>query len=300
MKVLITGGSGRFAKYMVRALREDYELRLFSRNPPPEELAGMNWMAGDLNVFDDCRRAVEGVEAIMHLGAVPWPSDHPREPEAMRARGWSIPPFDATMHTNLMGTYYLLMAAVQAGVRVVVMTGSNCAFGHGYRISDRPFPIHYLPLDEAHPSDVEDSYSYSKLAGEELLASFSRAYGLRTYVTRPSGICPPERLRAMAEGMKPAKGWVDSMWAYVASEDLAVLQRMIMEKAAALPMHAVYIANAADTAALEPSLELVEKYRPDLLPVTRGLQGHDAFFSIAKARAEVGWEPQHTWREYLR
>jgi UDP-glucose 4-epimerase len=297
-KVLITGGSGKFAGFMVDALRGRYDLVLFSRTRPPGDRADLPWIEGDLNVFEDCQRAVEGVDLIQHLGAVPNPSDHPEIRAARRSHGLPELPFQATMHTNIMCTYYLLLAAVQAGVKAMVMTGSNCAFGHGFRLSQTPFPIKYLPLDEGHPSDVEDSYSYSKLAGEELLASFSRAYGLRTYVTRPSGICPPERLRRMAETVAPVTAWSDWMWAYVASEDLAELQRMIMEKADLLPVHSVYVANGLDSTVLEPSQEIVARFRPELLPVTR-LSGHQAFWSTAKAQQEVGWVPKHSWRDTL-
>ncbi len=299
MKVLITGASGRFAQYMVKELRDRYELVLFSRKPLPQDRAGLPWVQGDLNLLEDCRRAVEGVDAIQHLGAVPWPSDHPRLRPARQASGRQVPELDATMHTNLMGTYYLLMAAVQAGVGTVVMTGSNCAFGHGFRISDRPFPFRYLPLDEEHPSDVEDSYSYSKLAGEQLLASFSRAYGIRTYATRPSGICPPEELQRMAREAGPCKGWSEWLFDYVASEDLATLQRLIMEQAASLPIHDVYVANGLDSSLLEPSREVIARYHPELLPLVRGMDGHEAFFSVVKAQRALGWTPTHGWRGYL-
>ena len=47
-------------------------------------------------------------------------------------------PFDATFKTNLLGTYYLLQAAIAAGVKIFVRAGSNCAFGHGFGISKTP------------------------------------------------------------------------------------------------------------------------------------------------------------------
>ena len=216
----------------------------------------------------------------------------------MAELGRDVPSFDMTMRTNIMGTYYMMQAAVQAGVEVVVMTGSNCALGHGYRISDTPFPINYLPLDEAHPSDVEDSYSYSKLAGEELLASFTRAYGIRTYVTCPAGICPPERRKRMAENAQSSTGWNDWLWGWVASEDLAWAQRALMEKAERLPPHGVYLLNGADTTALEETVELVAKFRPVLLPLVEEMEGHQAFFSTEKARHAFGFEARYTWREY--
>ena len=46
----------------------------------------------------------------------------------------------------MLGTYYLMQAAVEAGVKTVVMAGSNCALGHGFRISDSPFPIELSSL----------------------------------------------------------------------------------------------------------------------------------------------------------
>jgi UDP-glucose 4-epimerase len=299
MKVLITGASGRLAEWIVKSLRDEHELVLFSRTQPPEDRRDLHWIRGDLNSLAYCRRAVEGVQAIQHLGAVPWPSDHPGQRADREESGAPVPPLDATIHTNIIGTYYLMQAAVQAGVERVIMAGSNCAFGHGYRISDRPFPFRYLPLDENHPSDVEDSYSYSKLAGEELLASFTRAYGIRTYVTRPAGICPPQRRREIAAGAKPAAGWTEWLWGYVPSEDLAAMHRLLLIGGEELPKHRVYVANAKDTTALEPTCELIERFQPKLLPLANEIDGHAAFFSTARAERELGWQSQLTWREYL-
>ena len=297
-KVLITGASGRFGGFVAQALRHDYELVLASRTRPTGALADLPWIQADLTSFADCQRIVAGVEAIQHLGANPEPSDHPEVRREHALRGDAAQPFDETMRTNLMGTYYLLTAAVQASVKTVVMTGSNCAFGQGYRISDRPFPVHYLPMDEQHPSDVEDSYSYSKLTGEELLAQFTRAYGLRTYMTRPSGICPEERLRNMASNAKPCDGWSPWMFAYVPSVDLATMQRQIMEQAEALPAHDVFVANALDSTLLEPTMEIVERFRPDLVVKCRGIGGHDALFSAAKAQRLLGWRQTVSWRDF--
>jgi nucleoside-diphosphate-sugar epimerase len=299
MKVLITGVSGRLGPFVVKDLEAaGHDLVLSSRREPGEEIQNWPWVQGDINNFEDCQRmlASGGFDAIQHLAAQPWPVDHPTQRAQAEERGI---PFDATMRSNIMGTYYLLQAALAQDIGIFVMTGSNCALGHGYRISDTPFPYQYLPVDEAHPADVEDSYSYSKLVGEELLASYTRAYGMRTHMVRAAGICNEERRRRMAENAKPVTGWNPWLWCWIGSEDVASAQRLLMEKAAEIVPHGTYFCNGDDSTALQPTRELIETYKPELLPLVRDLEGHASLLSNKKLRETVGWAPQTSWREYL-
>jgi UDP-glucose 4-epimerase len=300
MKVLVTGVSGRFGPYAVRELEKaGHEIVLFSRKKPQDEFAHLTWIQGDVNDYEDCMRAMKGgFDAIQHLAAKPSPTDHPKE-EAKVSGAGRDPGFDMTMRTNIMGLYYLLQAALQNDIGTFVMTGSNCALGHGYRISDRPFPIMYLPIDEEHPSDVEDSYSYSKLAGEMLLASYAKAYGMRTYALRSAGIRNEEQRVQMARNVRPAASWDEWLWPWIASEDLASAHRLLMEQAHRIEPHGVYFCNNDDTSALEPTKELIEKFRPDLLPLAASLQGYESLMSNRKLKESVGWTPVCSWREYL-
>ena len=298
MRVLVTGVTGRLGPYVVAELeRAGHEPVLFARREPPGEMGHLRWAQGDITVFEDCLKAMEGgIEAVQHLAAQPWPTDHPGQRKMAEERGV---PFDATMRSNVMGTYYLLQAALQKEVGIFVMTGSNCALGHGYRISDRPFPFDYLPVDEDHPSDVEDSYSYSKLAGEDLLRSYSNAYGMRTYAVRAAGICNEERRRNMAANAKPAGGWTEWLWGWVGSEDVASAHRLLMEKAHDIAPYGAFFCNGDDTSALESSRELLERFRPDLVSKVRDLEGHASFISNRRLQDAVGWEHRTSWRMYL-
>jgi len=295
VKVLVTGASGRLGAYLVAELGSaGHEVVLMSRSRPASA-DRWRWVQGDITDFEACLRATEGgIEAVQHVAANPWASDHPESRARYEERGV---PFDDTMRTNIMGTYYLLQACLRRRIGIFVMTGSNCALGHGGRISGTPFPISYLPIDEKHPSAVEDSYSYSKLVGEELLASYTRAYGMRTYVLRSAGICSAERRASIAERAGPASGWDDWLWAWVGSEDVASAHRLLMERAQEIEPHGVYFCNADDTTAVEPTQELVQRYRPDLLSVTGRLEGHESLLSNRRLKQAVGWEHKTSWRE---
>jgi len=86
-----------------------------------------------------------------------------------------------------------------------------------------------------------------------LLASYTRAYGIRTYALRLTGIFPPERRAETARRARPATGWDPWLWAWVGSEDAASAHRTLMEKCEAVPPHAVFYCAADDTTALEPA-----------------------------------------------
>ena len=298
MRVLVTGASASFAPFVIDdLLAAGHEVVLFSRKPPLDRFSHLPLVQGDITCFEDCQRAVSGgIEAIQHIAARPGPVDHPDFRADAAEKGI---PFDATMLSNLMGPYYLLHAALAADIEIFVMTGSNCALGHGFRISGTPFPFQYLPVDEAHPTNVEDSYSYTKYVGEELLASFTRAYGIRTYALRSAGICNEQRRRDMARYAGPAGGWTDWIYAWVGAEDIACAHRLLMEQARDITPHGVYYCNGNDTSVLTPSREIVERFRPDLLPHVGDLEGFASFFSNKALREAVGWEHKTSWRIYL-
>ena len=295
MKVLVTGSSGRLGPYVVDELdRAGHELVLFSRRKPTADT--WPWVAGDIGEAADCLKAVAGggFDAIQHLAAQAWPTDHP----TLRDKALEADlPLDTTMRSNVLGTYNLLQAAVATGISLFIMTGSNCALGHGYRISDKPFPFRFLPVDEEHPPDVEDSYSLSKLLGEEMLASYTRAYGMRTYVVRSAGICDPERRETMRRDGKTAQSWNPWLWAWVGSEDVASAHRLLMERAHEIEPHGSYFCNGNDTAALEPTVQLIETHAPGLAGLIRDLPGHASLISNEKLRRTVGWSPRTSWRE---
>ena len=306
MKLLITGGTGNLAEYVVRELEGEHELVLFDRVKPGEGrikfVSGHPYVCGDLTNGDDCALAVRGCDAVIHLGAIPYPTDHPSSVARFRAMGWEVLPFDETMRVNTMGTYHIMHAAVEAKVKVVVAVSSNCVLGHLdiYKISDKPFSIHYLPIDEEHPRQPEGSYALSKSFQEQIMEAYTRAYGIRSYALRPARIQRPELQQEYARKAPPTKAFTGEVInGYTDIGDAARAVRMCLEAYKDLPPYDAYYVNAADTLAPENSLELVQRFRPDLLAKVRDLPGRSAFISTAKATKAFGWKAESSWTRFL-
>lgn len=307
MRVTITGGTGNVAEYLIKELEGKHDLVLFDRVPPGQNRIQYEIkhpvVVGELLSVDDCERAVKGSDAIIHLGAIPYPSEHPGTVARVTAMGRQPLPYDETMKINTMGTYYLMEAARRQAVKVVVASTSNCVLGHleSYRFSGRPFEIEYLPVDEQHPKHAEDTYSLSKQFQEEIMHAFTRAHGIRTYAIRPAGVARPERQIDYAKSYKPPERWDQGFNGYADIRDLARAFRMCMEAGLAgeLPPFDDYYINNPDTWSLEDSKDMVARLRPDLASLGEGLVGRQSLISAAKAGRAFGWKAEHSWTEYL-
>src|SRR5438105_571279 len=106
MQITITGGTGSLSQYIQDELAGKHELVLFDRVAPGQNRINYEIkypvVVGDLTSFDDCQRAVAGSQAVIHLGAIPFPVEHPVWGKAVP--GGSSLPWDETMRVNTMGT----------------------------------------------------------------------------------------------------------------------------------------------------------------------------------------------------
>jgi UDP-glucose 4-epimerase len=162
MHILLTGASGRIGSYLVQALQnEGHTVRGFDiaeprAYPPPETM-----VIGSLVDENAVNRAVDGVDAVLHLAALM--SWHPDDEVAL---------FDA----NVQGTYTLLRAAAQAKVGRFVFASSG-------EVYPELNPA-YLPINEDHPTRPASVYGLTKLLGEEMVQNFARRAGLPYCILR--------------------------------------------------------------------------------------------------------------------
>ena len=296
MNILVTGGSGKLARYVAQEFA-DHDLLLMDVAPPPEDRAGLPFLQGDLASFEDCQKAVAACqpEVILALGALPWPSDDPNVIARAKQSGRELPPFDTTIRSNILGLYYLLQAAVEARVKAVIHTSSIVSVvgaGTDYR---------YLPVDDDHPSCPTNSYNYSKIAGELMLEWFTRTFKIQTCCLRPAWNWSPDELRKFSREVKPATQFENGgLWHYVDTRDIGWAHRLAFDALDRLLPHDRFLIHAADHRAIEDSYELVAKFRPDLLQsIPVYLKGRQSFVSCEKAHNAFGYQARYSWTDYL-
>ncbi|MDR0416844.1 MAG: NAD(P)-dependent oxidoreductase [Propionibacteriaceae bacterium] len=299
-QVLVTGGSGALASYVIpRLAAAGFQSTAFDVAPPTRLDEAVPFIQGDLTSLGDCLRAMSYArpEVIVHLGAIPSPRE--MKPGWFRTR--QIAPEDLTMRANVMGTYCLMEAATKiGGVKQVVFASSYYVLGLGFRISDRPFDVRYLPLDEEHPLEPEDSYSVSKLLGEEILKSYQRAYGIRVVALRLMGVDYPFR-NPDHYGETPVSqpghvgGPVGTTFQYVDARDAADAVVLAIEAKGLEAFEAFHIST--DTIYDEDTKSVVARVWPDLAPLAEGFVGAEGVISDAKARAKLGYQPHYSWRD---
>ena len=160
--ILVTGSAGRVGSRVARQLLDKghrvtgFDLRASGIDHPTyrEVLGG----------FDDraaARQAVQGAEAILHLGAfMSWlPSDR-----------------DRLFQANVEGTRVLLEEAAAVKPKRLVFASSGEVYPEN--VPD------YQPIDEDHPLKPRSPYGLSKLLGEEIVRFFERTSGTPATILR--------------------------------------------------------------------------------------------------------------------
>src|SRR3989442_459190 len=177
MRYLITGGAGfigsHLAQHLVGAGHDVVVLDDLStgrRENLVPVADRVHLIVGSVTDPDTCRRALDGVDCVLHQAAVTSVERSVREPLA-------------THGVNATGTVNLLLAAGEAGVRRVVFAGSTSAYGN---------PVG-LPNSEDDPTRPLSPYAASKLAAEQYCQAFHATYGLEPVVLRYFNIFGPRQ-----------------------------------------------------------------------------------------------------------
>jgi len=158
MKFLLTGAAGFIGGYVARQLKEHGQtVRAFDVRE--RDIGADEWILGDLRDLALLERAVDGVDRVIHLAAIP--ASRPREE------------WPHVVDVNVRGTYLLMEAMARRGVRRIVFASSACVLGGVCNWRYRPLPL-YLPFDEDALVDADEPYSLSKRVNELTAMMFLR------------------------------------------------------------------------------------------------------------------------------
>ena len=119
----------------------------------------------DIRNYDAVLEASKGIDVIYHLAA------------QSNVMG-SSHNLDYSFSTNVLGTYNVLKAARECGVRRVVFASSREVYGEP----------ELLPVAEDHPPISKNAYGASKIAGELYCRVFQQLYGLDIAILRLTNV----------------------------------------------------------------------------------------------------------------
>jgi nucleoside-diphosphate-sugar epimerase len=172
----VTGGAGFIGSHLVdELLRRGHAVRVVDdlstgRRENLPASGRVEVIEGDVADPAVARRAAAGASIVLHQAAIP---SVPRSVED-----------PATSHrANVDGTFQVLLAARDAGVKRVVFAGSSSVYGNAAvlpkREDMRPHPL--------------SPYALQKWVGEEYCRLFTELYGLETVVTRYFNVFGPRQ-----------------------------------------------------------------------------------------------------------
>ncbi|MFN8446114.1 MAG: NAD(P)-dependent oxidoreductase [Caldilineaceae bacterium] len=288
MKILVTGAEGRIGRNLPPLLLEaGHEVRTLDLVAHKGK-ADWEHIPGDLCDPFTVRRALQGVDAVIHAGAVPF----------------DIGDSTHLMQINVNGTWNVLNGAMESGIERVIYFSSINAQGSvkGH------WPCEYLPIDDNYPHHPATPYQLSKHLGEEMCRSFSERWGMVTLCIRPVWVWDPELLGWFrGGGMNDFdEQWKNEYWAYVDMRDLcdATLRCVTFNDfAPGAVKHDAFLISADDTTSLVPSEELVQRAYPTT-PWRKGERAeyfannpHRSLIDCSHAKTTLGWQPKYSWKD---
>lgn len=141
-KILLTGGTGFLGKCVKdRLLPEGFKVRVLTRKRI-QKGPGVEYVQGDLREINDCRRAVKGMDIVVHIGGAKKNTDDLRR-------------------VNISGTQHIIESSINEKIRRFVHISSTGVIGAD--------PFEAKHFDESSPCQPSSEYEKSKHEAEKLI-----------------------------------------------------------------------------------------------------------------------------------
>ncbi|MDQ3513262.1 MAG: NAD(P)-dependent oxidoreductase [Chloroflexota bacterium] len=281
MRVIVTGGSGKAGREVVRVVaaagHEVVNLD-FARPAHGLDLPG-EFCRVDLTdageVYDAFFQFRPG--AVCHLAANPSPSGQSR--------------LDV-FSNNVSSTYNVLQAAGDLGVSRVAYASSEMATG---LIHEGVVPTR-IPFDESERHPSPNAYALSKYLGEVIAESIAVRYPATAFIgLRINNVIAPDEYHVLrARRDDPATG-AFNFWSYIDARDVG--GAYLAAITGTTTGNEVFLIAAADTSADRPLSELMAAHYPGYDRIDPGHDDFASAFSSAKIARLLDWTPQYSWRD---
>lgn len=176
MNILVTGASGFIGKRLVSELiNNGYNVRVYLRKPI--HYYDIEWanqviaILGDITDRDAIRKAVHGVDVVIHLAA--------------QLGAWKAKQSDY-IEVNVEGTKLLVDESKKAGVQHFIYVSTCGVFG----------TLQNIPADELHPCAPRYPYEKTKYIAEQYIQSAIQE-GFPATILRPSHVYGPGDLNTV-------------------------------------------------------------------------------------------------------
>ena len=290
---LVTGGAGFIGSHIARALVDAGARVRVIDDLSTGSVQNLDEIGGEVELINASindaavlNRAVQGVELVFHEAAIP---SVPRSVQQPRE----------THDASVNGTFNLLLAARDAGVRRVVYAASSSAYGDQLE----------SPKVESMRPDPLSPYAAAKLVGEYYCQVFTRSYNLETVSLRYFNVFGPRQdpssqysgvisrfILALETGERPTifgDGEQTRDFTYVAN---AVEANM---RAAQAPEASGKVFNIANgkSISINEVLEVLKRLtgrnemKADYAPIRAG-DVRDSLADLKAAKAVLGYQPE--------
>jgi nucleoside-diphosphate-sugar epimerase len=338
MRILVTGGLGVVGRPVVRRLVQNgHPVRVVDRQAG-ECAEGVECIPCDITDFAAVREQARGMEAIVHLAAIPSPQ---------MASGEEI------FRINCTGTFNVYEAAAQEGIRRIATASSINWLGFYYGVKNST--IRYFPIDEEHPNFTSDAYSFSKQVTEDIAAYYWRREGISSTCLRMPGVVevkeewlprrkewiaqtrqsitelsertPEERQAWISRLQEKTTAWRTQRWLEISFEQRKELglgmdnpdvrfvssrlnfwtlldgrdAAQAFEKSLLADFegsHPLFINDSHNIAGVETET-LLGLFYPEVTARKRPITGSEALVCIDKARKLIGFEPEYSFSKWF-
>jgi nucleoside-diphosphate-sugar epimerase len=296
---LVTGGAGFIGSHLTEEIvRRGHRTRVADslvtgKRTNLDHVPGVEFLQGDLADMEFARRAVEGVDFVLHQAALPSVPRSVKDPVTSN-------------RANVDATLNVLVAARDAGVKRVVFAGSSSAYGNTAT----------LPKHEDMPNSPLSPYALQKVVGELYLQMFTSLYNLETVTIRYFNVFGPRQdpsspysgvislfATALLENRPPTiygDGEQTRDFTYVANVVDGVLRACEAPKASGQVINVATGSRISLNQLFESMRRLIGADVTPKYESERAGDVHDSQADITRAREILGYKPIVPFEEGLR